>query len=211
MANSYRIISLDQWKRAEHYRMFLQSFDPTVTFTFDVDVTRLWNYCRETNLSFTLAMIYLVSRCADGIEDFRYRSLDGNVVLYDHLDTVFSWLDETEELFKVVRVPMTETMESYVELAQRTIREQKEHFPDVGPLDFLRFAPVPWLPYTQASHTFAGTGHQDLPVPLIGWGKCREEKDRVTLPFTVRFHHSYMDAISVGKLLDAMEAEQSRL
>ncbi len=38
---------------------------------------------KEQGLSFTLAMVYAVCKCANKIEAFRYRFVDGQVVLFD--------------------------------------------------------------------------------------------------------------------------------
>ena len=74
------------------------------------------------------ARVYAVCKCANEIEAFRYRFLDGQVVLFDKIDTAFTYLNTESELFKVVNVPMQENMQDYVELAAKTAREQREYF-----------------------------------------------------------------------------------
>ncbi len=51
------------------------------------------------------------------------------------------------ELFKVVNVPMKDTMGEYVTLAAKTANEQNEYF--TGPLgnDVFQFSPMPWVSY----------------------------------------------------------------
>ncbi len=70
----------------------------------------------------TMIFIFAVTKCANEIEDFRYRFLDGEVVLYESIDTSFTYLDEKTELFKVVNVPMQDTIERFVQLATLTDR-----------------------------------------------------------------------------------------
>lgn len=42
-------------------------------------------------------MIYLVSKCANEIEEFRYRFVDGKVVLFNKIDTAFTYLNKETE------------------------------------------------------------------------------------------------------------------
>lgn len=107
-------------------------------------------------MSFTIAFVYAVCKCANEIEAFRYRFLDGKVVLFDHIDTAFTYLNQDKELFKVVNVPLWGSIREYVETAERTAREQKEYF--TGPLgnDVVQCSPMPWIAYTHISHTNSG-------------------------------------------------------
>ena len=87
-------------------------------------------------------MVYAVCRCANQLKAFRYRFLDSQVVLFDHIDTAFTYLNPETELFKVVNVPMIEDIKAYVKLATKTAREQKEYF--TGPLgnDVFQYSPI---------------------------------------------------------------------
>ena len=58
-----------------------------------------------------MAMVYAVCKCANEIEAFRYRFLDGKVVLFDKIDTAFTYLNPEIELFKVVNVPMKDNIQ----------------------------------------------------------------------------------------------------
>lgn len=61
--------------------------------------------------SFTLSLIYALFSCANEIEEFRYRFVDGNVVLSD--------------LFKVINVEMKEKLEDYVVPAKKQLKVKK--------------------------------------------------------------------------------------
>ena len=73
---------------------------------------------------------------------------DGQVVLFDKIDTAFTYLNEDTGLFKVVNVPMLDDLEEYCELASKTAKEQKEYF--TGPLgnDVFQYSSIPWITYT---------------------------------------------------------------
>ena len=87
MANSYRIVDEKNWKRAMHCMVFRNSVEPAFCVTFEVDVTNFLQKTRKQKFSFTLAMVYAVCRCANDIEAFRYRFLDGKIFVFDMIYT----------------------------------------------------------------------------------------------------------------------------
>lgn len=203
MVNSYKIIDEKAWKRAMHCMIFRNSVEPAFCVTFELDITNFLNKIKVKKYSFTLAMVYAVCKCANQIEEFRYRFLDGNIVLFDKIDTAFTYLNKDTELFKVVNVPMYDTMEEYVELAAKTAKEQKEYF--TGPLgnDVFQCSPMPWITYTHISHT--NSGKKDNATPLFDWGKYFERNGRIIMPISVQAHHSFVDGIHVGKFADMLQ------
>lgn len=203
MANTYMIIDEKTWERAMHCMIFRNSVEPAFCVTFDVDITHFLQQIRKQNFSFTLSFVYAVCKCANEIEAFRYRFLDGQVVLFDKIDTAFTYLNKDTELFKVVNVPMRDTMKEYVSLAAQTAEEQKEYF--TGPLgnDVFQCSPMPWVTYTHISHT--NSGKKDNATPLFDWGKYYEKDGRVMMPVSVQAHHSFVDGIHIGQFADKLQ------
>lgn len=203
MKNSYKIIDESNWKRATNCMVFRNSVEPAFCVTFELDITNFLKKIKEQGYSFTMSMIYVVSKCANEIEEFRYRFVDGKVVLYDRIDTAFTYIDRDTELFKVVNVPMKDSLEEYVTQAAKMAQEQEEYF--TGPLgnDVFQFSPMPWVSYTHISHT--NSGKKDNATPLFDWGKYFERNGRVLLPFSVQVHHSFVDGLHIGKLAECVQ------
>lgn len=204
MANTYKIIDEKNWERGMHCAVFRNNIEPAFCVTFEVDVTNFLQKVRKQNLSFTLSMVYAVCRCANEIEAFRYRFLNGQVVLFDKIDTAFTYLNKETELFKVVNVPMTDTLEEYVNYASPIANEQKEYF--TGPLgnDVFQCSPMPFLTYTHISHT--NSGKKDNATPFFDWGKYyKKENGKIVMPVSVQAHHSFVDGIHIGKFADKLQ------
>lgn len=203
MENKYSIIDENNWERAMHCKIFRNSVEPAFCVTFEADITNFLQRVREKNFSFTLAVVYAVCRCANEIEAFRYRFRDGNIVLYDNIDTAFTYLNKETELFKVVNVPMQDSIEKYIALASKTAEEQKEYF--TGPLsnDVFQCSPLPWVRFTHISHT--NSGNKDNATPLFDWGKYYTRHGRVFMPVSVQAHHSFVDGIHIGKFADRLQ------
>ena len=144
-----------------------------------------------------------MTKCANEIEEFRCRFWEGKPVIYDKINTSFTCLDDDSELFKVVNVEMQDTIEEYVLLAAKTVREQKEYF--TGPMenDIYQFSSFPWVSFTHISHT--ESGKKDNAVPMIDWGKYFIRDEKVMLPFSVQVHHSFVDGVHIGKLAKLLQ------
>lgn len=203
MSKHYLVIDEKNWERALHCEIFRSCVEPAFCVTFELNITRFLRKIKEQGYSFTMAMIFAVSKCANEIEAFRYRFLDGRVVLYDRIDTAFTYLNPETELFKVVNVAMEDTMEAYVVSASKKAVAQKEYF--TGPLgnDVFQFSPLPWISYTHISHT--NSGKKDSTTPLFDWGRYFERGGEVLLPFSVQAHHSFVDGLHVGRLAEAVQ------
>lgn len=85
MANKYKVIDEKTWNRAMHCMIFRNSVEPAFCVTFEADITRFKRVVKEQGVSFTLAMVYAVCKCANDIDAFRYRFVDGQIVLFYEL------------------------------------------------------------------------------------------------------------------------------
>ncbi len=204
MANTYKIIDEKSWSRAIHCMIFRDSVEPAFCVTFEADITGFKRMAKEKELSFTLAMVYAVCKCANEIEAFRYRFVDGKIALFDKIDTAFTYLNHETELFKVVNVPMVDGIKEYCELAAQTVNEQKEYF--TGPLgnDVFQCSPMPSVPYDHISHT--NSGRKDNATPLFDWGKYYEKDGKLIIPISVQAHHSFVDGIHIGQFADKLQS-----
>ena len=201
--NPYQVINEKTWDRAMHCAVFRNSVEPAFCVSFEADVTRFRRMVRDKGLSFTMAMVYAVCKCANEIEAFRYRFVDGQVVLFDRIDTAFTYLEKGAELFKVVNVPFVDDLEKYCALALKTAQEQEPYF--TGPLgnDVFQCSPMPWVTYTHISHT--NSGKKDNATPLFDWGKYYEKDGNVMIPISVQAHHSFVDGLHVGRFVEKLQ------
>ena len=198
-----KYIDVSTWKRAMHCEVFRNSVQPQYCVTFNVDITNFLSQVKKRRFSFTFSFVYAVTKCANEMEEFRCRFVDGKPAIFETINTSFTYLNETTELFKVVNVPMQETIEDYVVLAKKTEENQTDYF--VAPManDIYQFSPFPWVSYTHISHT--ESGKMDNAIPLFDWGKFYEKDGKIYLPFSVQVHHSFIDGIHIGKLAEKLQ------
>lgn len=204
MSNQYQIIDENVWERTIHCNVFRNSVEPAFCVTFEADITEFKSTVKERGLSFTIAMVYAICKCANEIEAFRYRFLDGKIVLFDKIDTAFTYLNPETKLFKVVTVPFIDDINEYCKLALMTAKTQKEYF--TGPLgnDVFQCSAMPWVAYTHISHT--NSGKKDNATPLFDWGKYYEKDDKIRIPVSVQAHHSFVDGLHIGQFAEKLQA-----
>ena len=198
-----KYIDVSTWKRAMHCEVFRNSIVPQYCVTFDVDIKNFLSEIKKRRFSFTFSFVYAVTKCANEIEEFRGRFVEGNPAIFETINTSFTYLDETTELFKVVNVPMQETIEDYVALAKKTEKNQTDYFISPMANDIYQFSPFPWVSYTHISHT--ESGKKDNATPLFDWGKFYEKDGKIYLPFSVQVHHSFVDGVHIGKLAEKLQ------
>lgn len=203
MSNKYSVIDERKWKRTLHCQIFRNYVEPCYCVTFEAEITRFREFTKKENLSFTLSMVYAVCKCANEIEELRYRFLGDKIILYEKIDTAFTYLNEETELFKVVKVPFIDNINEYVRLATETARNQSEYF--TGPLgiDVFQCSPMPWIKYIHVSHTNAGKNN--FGTPLFDWGKFYDKEGRIFIPISIQVHHSFVDGIHIGKFVDSLQ------
>lgn len=196
-------IDVSTWKRAMHCEVFRNSVQPQYCVTFDVDITNFLSQIKKRNFSFTFSFVYAVTKCANEIDEFRCRFVEGKPAIFKTIHTSFTYLDKSTELFKVVNVPMQNTIEDYVALAKKTEENQTKYF--VAPManNIYQFSPFPWVSYTHISHT--ESGKKDNATPLFDWGKFNKKEGKVWIPFSVQVHHSFVDGVHIGKLAKKLQ------
>ena len=199
-----QFIDLKSWDRAMHYQIFLNSLQPQYCVTFDLDITHFLPAIKKKGYSFTFSFVYAVTKCANQIEEFRYRFVDGKPAIFETINTSFTYLKKGTELFKVVNVPMQDTMDQYVTLAKQTEENQTEFFTaSAMGNDIYQFSPFPWVSYSHISHT--DSGKKDNATPLFDWGKYYEKDGKIVMPVSVQAHHSFVDGIHIGQFADMLQ------
>ncbi|MCL2199935.1 MAG: CatA-like O-acetyltransferase [Defluviitaleaceae bacterium] len=203
MNNEYQVIDTANWKRAIHYNVFRNFMIPHISISTELDITNFYRKTKENNLSFSFAFMYAVTKCANEIEEFRYRFYEGDVVLYNKISSTFTYMNKEAELFKVVTVPIKDDIEDYIKTAIETAKSQKEYF--TGPLanNTLILSALPWITYTHQSNTFSGN-KEDAKLN-IHWGKYYEKDGNLVMPFSVQAHHSFVDGLHISKLVNQLQ------
>ena len=199
-------ISINDWKRKEHFAFFSGMDYPHINICFNVDITDLIFKIREEKYPLYYTLIYLSTISANQVEEFRYRIRDDKVILHESLNPSFTEMDDDTDLFKMVTVEMRDSLKDFIDAAKNKSDRQKEYFVPADFInrdDYIFFTSIPWISFTHISHTI--NLNKNDSVPRISWGKHFKEASTIWLPYSVQVNHSFADGIHVGQFKEVLE------
>ena len=205
-------IDISAWPRRGHFLFFSGMDYPHFNICFDIDITELLPRLKARNLPFYYSMVYLAAAGANTIEEFRYRSRDGKVILHDAVTPSFTDMEKGSDLFKMVTVGLADSLDCFTKAAAAKSAAQKEPFiasDFIGRDDHIYITSIPWISFTHISHTIKLSKNDS--VPRISWGKYYERDSRILLPFSVQVNHAFADGIHIARYKEALEENMSRI
>ncbi|MGE5379501.1 MAG: CatA-like O-acetyltransferase [Methylocystaceae bacterium] len=201
-----KIIELDGWERATHYKFFKRMDYPHYNICVNIDITNFLARTEKNSIPFYYAMIYAATYALNLREEFRYRIRGEQVVLHDLIHPSFTDMSADTDLFKMVTVDMEASIMDFTKKAKEKSDQQTDYFviQDVEGRDDLTYITcLPWVSFTHLSHTISF--NKDDSIPRLAWGKYFKNDNKVWLPFSVQAHHSFVDGIHMGKYIDCLQ------
>ena len=211
---SYRVIDKNSYYRKGVFRHFTEDCKCSTSMTARIDVTELVDYSKRTGTKFYLNFLYLLSKVLNSREDYRMGWLwqAEELICYDLIHpTQYVFHEDTETCTTVY----TEYCEDYAAFYARALEdlERAKQTRDYG-LDaaahpnWFDASCIPWLSYDSL--------HVELPdgylyfLPIVNWGRYREENGRLMMPLSVRLNHAIADGYLVAKVFRLLELEIAR-
>jgi len=201
-----RVIDLSTWPRRHHFAFFNTVTYPHFNLCVNVDVTVLRALIKARDISFTVALVYLLTRAANGIPEFRCRIRDAQVVEHDVVHPSMTVLTQ-DEVFSFCTMPYDDHFPTFATHAAAAIaRAEAGVILEDGPGqdDLLFMTALPWVSFTGLQHPI----HMDPvdSVPRIAWGKFASAGERLQMPLSVQAHHGLMDGLHVGRYFEQLQA-----
>ena len=170
-----RTIDLRSWSRREHFQVF-RTFDiPHFNICANVDLTVFYPFIKQHGISFNIATVYILTRAANAIPEFRYR-IRGEDVIEHEVVHPSSTIMGKDDVFSFCTM---EYFEKFSDFAARNaekiarVRERPRLLgEDKGRDDLLFMTAIPWVSFTSFMHPLK------LPVdsvPRFAWGKFFED------------------------------------
>lgn len=201
-----RKIDMENWKRKQHFDFFKKFDYPQFNISVDIDITNFKNYLDENNLSFFKSMVFLVTKNANQIEEFKYRIIDENqVVILDKVNPSFTIMAENN-LFSFCNSEYHADREQFFKSMQASIEEYKENpriSDQANPLKAIYLTSLPWISFNSITHPIDIKNVDSN--PRISWGKYYEEDEKIMLPFSVQVHHALMDGYHASKFINNLK------
>lgn len=206
----YEEIDIQKWDRKEIYEHFTRVKSPHYAIGGNVDITPLIDFAHEKNLSTYLTLIYYMTKVVNGIDNFRYRIVDGKVVKFDKIHSNFTHKRPESDQFRYHTCPFEGSVEDFVRKTSAAISEQQTLFGGMEAVpNVIYFSCLPWIDATCITNP--GMNNDDDAIPRINWGKFVKADGRVKLNVTVTVNHRFIDGFHVGKFFIGLQEEIFRL
>ena len=208
---NYKVIDLEKYYRKGVYRHFSEDCKCSVSMTARIDVTDLVTFSKKTDTKFYLNFLYLLSKTLNSRDDYKMNYLwqTNELVCYDIINpTQYVFHEDTETCTPVY----TNYSEDYQEFYKNALadleraKNTREYLLDAANHpNWFDASYVSWLSYDSLN--------VELPdgylyfLPIVNWGKYREENGRLMMPVTVRMNHAIADGYLVANVYRLLDKE----
>ena len=210
---SISILDISTWKRRKQYEFFIDYDDPTFNVTANVDVTRLYEFTKQNNLSFSLTSLFVLTRACNDVEEFRYRLREGEVVIHDRVDAgstvllpdktfTFVYLYYVDDIFTFCREGGAAVD------AAKTAGVSLDSSEDENDA-LIHYSVVPWISFTSLKNPSSRGKNLSIPKIVIGKYFKEREQDGSTvrkMPISVEAHHALMDGYHLGQYYHSVQS-----
>ena len=208
---NYKIIDRETYYRKGVYRHFTEDCKCSTSMTARIDVTELVKYSKETGTKFYINFLYLLTKVINSRDDYRMQYLwqTDELICYDVVNPIQYVFHEDTETCTPVYTTYYENYEKFYKNALSDVENAKktrEYMLDsANHPNWFDASYISWLSYDSMNIELPD-GYIYL-LPIINWGKYREENGRLMMPLTVRLNHAVADGYLVANVFRLLEKE----
>ena len=201
----HKELDLEAWPRRTTYEFFRNYEDPFFNFTANVDVTRLYRFCKENGLAYSLAGLFYSQQTVNAIPEFRIRLVDNKLVRFDEIHATQTILndDETFSFCYFENKPDVFEYNTAGRAALEKYKALKTFDVETDRLDMIYYSVIPWVSFTSFKH--ASRIDKTQTVPRIVFGKIFDDDSVKKMPVSVEANHAMMDGLHVGKYFNLFQ------
>lgn len=201
----HKELDLEAWPRRTTYEFFRNYEDPFFNFTANVDVTRLYRFCKENGLAYSLAGLFYSQQTVNAIPEFRIRLVDNKLVRFDEIHATQTILndDETFSFCYFENKPDVFEFNISGRAALEKYKALKTFDVETDRLDMIYYSVIPWVSFTSFKH--ASRIDKTQTVPRIVFGKIFDDDSVKKMPVSVEANHAMMDGLHVGKYFNLFQ------
>jgi len=201
----YSEVDIEKWPRKTTYEFFKDYEDPFFNFSANVDVTRLYRFSKENDLSYSLAAVFYTLAATNEIQEFRIRLVNGRLVEFDQIHATQTILND-DDTFSFSYYEMRGDVFEFVREAKEAVKRYKalKTFDvETDRFDLIYCSVIPWVSFTSFKH--ASRLDKDQTIPRIVFGKIFDSGETKHMPLSVEANHMIMDGLHVGRFFNRFQ------
>lgn len=199
-------IKFESAHRKKHFAFFNGMSHPHFQLTANVVITNFYKTLKTYNKPLNNSLVYLLSKTANDIKEFRWRIRGEEVVEHPMARPSFTVPTDQADVFSFCTVDYMADYEAFLAEASRIqeLMRTNPSFEDEEGMDnYLFMSAIPWVKFTGIQHAMNYHPHDS--VPRISWGKIYEENTEILMPVSVQAHHSLVDGRHMGMYFNNLE------
>jgi chloramphenicol O-acetyltransferase type A len=200
-----KFVDIDNWERKDHYNNFKQFDYPHINICANVDITEFYRYIKEKEYPFYISILYVVTKTANKIKEFRYRIREDKLIEHEFVSPAFTVMN-SKEIFGYCTVEFKDEFKNFKANAIREIERAENNISienKSGCDNVIYTKSIPWVSFTSITHPVQMNPVDS--IPRIAWGKYFEENGKIKLPLSVQVHHSLADGVHIGKYFKTIQ------
>lgn len=211
---NYKKVDKETYYRSGVFRHFTQDCKCSSSMTARIDVTDLVRYSKMTNTKFYINFLYILSKVMNSRDDYKMAYLwkTDELICYDVVNPTQYVFHEDTETCTPVYTTYYEDYKVFYENALKDVEKAKETreygLDSENHPNWFDASYISWLSYDSLN--------VELPdgylyfLPIINWGKYREENGKLMMPVSVRINHAIADGYLVANVFRQLEKEISK-
>jgi chloramphenicol O-acetyltransferase type A len=202
--SEFKVIDMATWVGKDVYECFLNSQNPFVGGTSEVDIKNLYTLAKEKRTTINVLVMYVIAKAVNLIPQFRLRMINNQLVEFEKACISPPVPARGKEgYFNFCNIDFNEDLDKFIQNVKTSTTEAKSRdniFPDKMRDDAVYISHVNGY-YTALNNPH--NGKYDF-IPRICWGKPRKTPDKnepVWIPLTIEAHHSVISGYHFEKFL----------
>ena len=212
---NYKVVDMEKYYRTGVYRHFTEDCKCSTSITSKIDVSKLIECCKKTNTKFYINFLYILAKVLNSREDYRMQYLydKQQLIVFDKINPANYIFHEDTETCTVVYTEYFEEYEKFYNSCVAEIGKAKKTReygldPENHP-NYFDASYISWLSY-ESLNVELPDGYLYF-LPIINWGKYREENGKFLMPVSVRLNHAVADGYLNAKVFMLLEKEINSL
>ena len=210
-----KVVDMEKYYRRGVYRHFTEDCKCSTSITSKIDVSKLIEYSKKTNTKFYINFLYILAKVLNSREDYRMQYLydKQQLIVFDKINPANYIFHEDTETCTVVYTEYFEEYEKFYNSCVAEIGKEKKTReygldPENHP-NYFDASYISWLSY-ESLNVELPDGYLYF-LPIINWGKYREENGKFLMPVSVRLNHAVADGYLNAKVFMLLEKEINSL
>lgn len=197
----FHIVNIERWERREYFEHYINEVNCSYSSTVSLDISKLKGY------KIYPAMIWLLTKTVNAIEQFR-TALKGDLVgIYDSMHPAFTIFNEETKHFSSVWTEFSDEYSKfynrYLEITERFRHSDGFEPQKDRPENTFNISMIPWFTFSSFNLNIHNGGRYLLPIFTMG--KIFEMNGKSLLPLSIQVHHAVCDGYHVALFIKHMQ------